>query len=372
MEESEEGFNLSHRTLVLVVLESIIAVVFAILSIIGNTLIIAGFWKRKTLRTIPNLLVVNLSIVDILSAITTHPLLASVVIEGAWRFGDEACKYQAILNSFLFITSHFSIALITLNRYFVIVRYKKYTEVFTKRSTRVFVAAIWVFSSFLALTHFATQDKATFHAKEAFCIISKENSSIASLIITAFGNIAFLISVFLNFAILKLVRLHRSRVSVSFNRSSFFAKGTRREVLWNAGKTRMDKKQGILANRNEEFYIARKVVIVTSLYTLCWLPQGIMKNASLAKQDFSRETWMASTFCMQLSSVLNPVLYGFLNRKLKKAVFGMLGIGLGKRVNVTSTDREITTTRRLRLKNTFTVIQAREKVKCTDVPVRLE
>ena len=371
MEESEERFTLPHRSLVIVVLESIIAVVFAILSIIGNSLIIAGFWKRKTLRTIPNRLVVNLSIVDILSAITTHPLLVSVVIEGGWRFGEEACKYQAILNSFLFITSHFSIALITLNRYFVIVRYKKYTEVFTKRSTRVFIAAIWVFSSLLASMHLAAQDKAKFHAKEAFCIISKEKYSIASLTITIFGNIAFLTTVFLNFAILKLVRLHRSRVFVSFNRSSFFAKIARHEAHRKAGKSQAIKRQGILANKNEEFYIARKVVIVTCLYTLCWLPQGIMKNASLANQDFSRKIWMVSTFCVQLSSVLNPVLYGLLNRKLKKAVFGLLGIGLSKRIHVTSTDREITA-RRLRVKNTFTVIQALDQVKSNDVPARLE
>ena len=371
MEENEERFSLPHRSLVIAVLESIIVVVFGILSIIGNSLIIAGFWKHKTLRTIPNLLVVNLSIVDIFSAITTHPLLASVLIEGTWRFGDEACKYQAILNSFLFVTSHLSIALITLNRYFVIVHYKKYTEVFTKRSTRVLTVAIWVFSSFLASTHFVAQDKANFHAKEAFCVIFKENSLFATLVITGFGNIAFLTTVFFNFAILKLVRLHRSRVSVSFKRSSFFAKDARRATQKNAGKLRAIKKQGILANKNEEFYIARKVVIVTSLYTLCWLPQGIMKNASLAKQDFSREMWMASTFCMQLSSVLNPVLYGFLNRKIKKAVFEMLGIGLGKRINVTTTDREIST-RRLRLKNTFTVTHVHDQVKCIDTPVRLE
>lgn len=370
MEESEEKFTLSQRSLVIVVLESIIAVVFAILSIIGNTLIIAGFWKRKTLRTIPNLLVANLSIVDILSAITTHPLLASVLIQGDWRLGHEACKYQAILNSFLFITSHLSIALITLNRYFVIVHYKKYTDVFTKRSTRVFTAAIWIFSSFLASTHLAAQDKVKFHAKEAFCVISKENSAITSLIITAFGNIASFTTVFLNFAILKLVRLHRRRVTVSLT-NSFRHLPARREAQKNFGKSCAIKKQGVLANKNEEFYITRKVVIVTSLYTLCWLPQGILKNASLANEDFSREIWMTSTFCMQLSSVLNPVLYGLLNRKLRKAVFGMLGIGLDKRIKVTTTDLEVIT-RRLRLKNTFTVTQTRNQVKCTDATVRLE
>ncbi|XP_078370976.1 beta-2 adrenergic receptor-like [Oculina patagonica] len=367
MEESPGEFDLPHRSKVTVALESTIALVFAILSIIGNSLIVAAYCKRKTLRTIPNLLVVNLSIIDILSAITTHPLLASVLIFGAWRLGLEACKYQAVLNSFLFTTSHLSITLITLNRYFVIVHYKKYTEIFTKRSTRILTVAIWIFSFILGSTHFITQEEVKFHAKEAVCVISKEKSSITSFLLTMFGNIVFLTTVTLNFSILKLVRLHRKQVSSSFGRNFFRAKTT-----WeNAEKSHNIKKHGILANRNEEFYIARKVVIVTSLYTLCWLPQGILKNVSLASDNFSREIWMTSTFCMQLSSVLNPVLYGFLNRKLKKAIFGMLGIETSRRIHVTTTEKEVTT-RRSRLKNTFTVGQAPDQGMITEATLRLE
>ncbi|XP_078372032.1 alpha-1D adrenergic receptor-like [Oculina patagonica] len=371
MEESAGEFDLPHRSNVTVAFESTFAVVFAILSIVGNTLIIAAFCKRKTLRTIPNLLVVNLSIIDILSAITTHPLLASVLIFGGWRLGLEACKYQAVLNSFLFTTSHLSITLITLNRYFVIVHYKKYTEIFTKRSTRILTVAIWIFSFILGSTHFIAQEEVKFHAKEAVCVISKEESSITSFLLTMFGNIVFLTTVSLNFAILKLVRLHRKQVSSSFGRNFFRVKATSRKAQENAAKTHTIKKQGILANRNEEFYIARKVVIVTSLYTFCWLPQGILKNASLASDNFSREIWMTSTFCMQLSSVLNPVLYGFLNRKLKKAIFGMLGIETSRRIHVTTTEKEVTT-RRSRLKNTFTVSQAPDQGMITEATLRLE
>ena len=370
MENSAEQFNLPHRSNVIVALESTFAIVFAILSIIGNTLIIAAFYKRKTLRTIPNLLVVNLSIVDALSTITAHPLLASVLILGAWRLGHEACKYQAVLNSFLFTTSHLSITLITLNRYFVVVHYKKYTAIFTRRSTRIFTAVIWIFSFFLGSTHLIAQEKVKFHAKEAVCVISKENFPFNSALITVFGNIVFLSTVSLNFAILKLVRLHRKQVSVSFRRNFCRAKASSRESQGNAGKSHTIKKQGILANRNEEFYIARKVVFVTTLYTLCWLPQGILKNASLTNVNFSREIWMTSTFCMQLSSVLNPVLYGLLNRKLKKTIFGMLGIESSKRIHITTTDREVT--RRIRLKNSLNVSPAPKQGLVTEATLRLE
>ena len=125
MEESVGEFDLPHRTQATAALESTIVVVFAILSLFGNTLIIAAFFRIKALRTIPNLLVVNLAIADVLSAITTHPLLASVLIQGGWYLGHGACKYQAILNSFLSTTSHLSITFITLNRYLIVVRYRK-------------------------------------------------------------------------------------------------------------------------------------------------------------------------------------------------------------------------------------------------------
>lgn len=342
MEERVGEFELPHRTHATAVFESALVIVFAIISIFGNTLIIAAFLRIKALRTIPNLLVVNLSIVDVLSAITTHPLLSSVLIRGGWYLGREACKCQAIWNSFLFTTSNLSIALITLNRYLIVSRYRKYTNMFTKRSTRLFLLAIWVLSLFLALSHTMAREKAKFHAKEAICVISRRNAA-SSVLIVVFGNIVFLATIYFNCAIFRLVLLHRKQVSASFPAKS----GARPAGRGTNGRSTVIGTQSVLANRNEEFYIARKVLIVTTVFTLCWLPQGILKNASLANEDFSREVWMTSTFCMQLSSVLNPVLYGFLNRKLRKTVLGMLGIKAKQLIKKATTE---VSTRRLQMK----------------------
>ena len=360
MEKATEDFDLPYRSHAIAALESTIVVLFTILSVLGSTLIIAAFFHLKSLRTIPNILVVNLSIVDVLSAVTTHPLLASVLIRGAWSLGHEACKYQAILNSFLFITKNLSITFITLNRYLIIVRYKKYTNMFTKRSTRMFLVAIWVSSCFLALSPLMAQDEAKFHAKEALCVISSKNSA-SSVVIVVVENIVILATIYLNYAILSLVRLHRKQVFSFFNKytstSNSMVNPTR------SGRTNCRSNaigtQGTIVNRNEEPHITRKVFTVTTFYTICWLPQGILKIASLTDGNFSREIWMTSTFCMQLSSVLNPILYGLLNRKLRKTIFGMFGvINAKKLIQVAATE---VSTRRLQMrtfKGAFTVSRA--------------
>ena len=321
MQESAGKYDLPDRSEISAAMERIISVAFMFLAMFGNTLIIQAYCKNKVLRTIPNLLVVNLSIVDTLASITTHPLLVSVLISGGWFFGPEVCKYQAILNSFFFIISHLSITFLSLNRYFIIVRYKKQTAVFAKRSTGKYLVAIWIVSTCFGLSHLMANEKFEFHAKEAVCVISRENST-TSVLMATFGNIVFIATVCLNLAIFKSVRLHRRQVSITLNKNP---SGTDHSEAGSSG-SRPGRRRSKITIGNEELSIARKVVIVTSLYTLCWLPQGIMKNASLGSTDFSREIWMTSTFSTQLSSVINPVLFGLFNKKFRRAILEMLRI----------------------------------------------
>ena len=228
---------------------------------------------------------------------------------------------------------------------------KKNTVIFTKRSSRRFLLAIWVVSSCLALSHFMANEEFEFHAEEAVCVISGKNSS-TSVLTAVFGNIVFIATLSLNFVIFKSVQLHRKQVSITLNENNGHVKsesdrGTQKK--WNS-----NRRQNKIAIRNE-VYITKKMIIVTSLYSLCWLPQGILKNASFGNVHIPHEIWMISTFSMQFSSILNPVLYGFLNRKFRKAIFRMLGI---RSRNVLQTS-DFHTTRlapiRLRFRQPFTV-----------------
>ena len=322
MEEGVEKLNLPARTQIISAIEITLAVVFTVFALFGNTLIILAFCKHKKLRTSPNLLVLNLSIVDILAAVTGHPLLVAVLIRGAWFLGPNVCKYQAILTSSLFMTSHLSITLITLNRYFIIVHYKKHPVVFAKRFTCTFILATWVLSfGFVLSLSLMAKESFRFHAEEALCIIARE-SSWRALLMVAFGNIAFLATISFNAAIFKSVYLHHRKISFKLE-----AHLLERQEEGRCSRRRRNR----ISIRKEEVYVTKKLFIVTSLYALCWLPQGILKNAGLGSIDFPREIWMISTFSFQLTSLFNPLLYGLLNRKFRKVVLYMLGIKPNRR-----------------------------------------
>ena len=333
MEEDVEKVNLPARTQFISAMEITLAVVFTLFALFGNMLIIVSFCKHKTLRTIPNVLVVNLSIVDIFAAVTGHPLLVAVLIRGAWFLGPNVCKYQAILTSSLFITSHLSITLITLNRYFIIVHYKKHPVAFSKRSTCKFILATWVLSfGFVLSLSLIAKENFKFHAEETLCIIARE-SAWSALLIVAFGNIAFLATISLNVSIFKSVFLHRRKISFKLE-----AHRPKRQEEGRWSRRRRNR----ISIRKEEVYITKKLFIVTSLYALCWLPQGILKNAGLGSVDFPRVIWMISTFSFQLTSLFNPSLYGLLNRKFRKVILYMLRIKPSRRdvlsFPVTATD----------------------------------
>ena len=354
MEEGVEKLNLPARTQIISAIEITLAVAFTVFALFGNTLIILAFCKHKTLRTSPNLLVLNLSIVDILAAVTGHPLLVAVLIRGAWFLGPNVCKYQAILTSSLFMTSHLSITLITLNRYFIIVHYKKHPVVFAKRFTCTFILATWVLSfGFVLSLSLMAKESFRFHAEEALCIIARE-SSWRALLMVAFGNIAFLATISFNAAIFKSVYLHHRKISFKLE-----AHLLERQEEGRCSRRRRNR----ISIRKEEVYVTKKLFIVTSLYALCWLPQGILKNAGLGSIDFPREIWMISTFSFQLTSLFNPLLYGLLNRKFRKVVLYMLRIKPNRRdvlsFPVTATnfrDRTRTVvTAQTTLKNPFTV-----------------
>lgn len=353
MQERDRNSDLANESEVSAAIETVFAIAFMILAILGNTLIIVAFGKDKMLRTISNLLVLNLSIVDFLTAITIHPLFVSVLKSRGWFLGVKACKYQAILKSCLFINSHLSIMLISLNRYSVIVRYKKHFPIFTKNSTYFFLATTWIISSCLGLSSLMANEKVEFHAKEAVCVASRRHSTIC-IFITVVEDIVFATVVCLSFAIFASVRLHRRQVSFTLDQNK--AVMTFGPGCGEACKPRFYRSLRRILVKKEDLYIAKKVMIVTSLYILCWLPQGIMNNASLTHTQFPREIWMTSTFSMQLSSLLNPVLFGFLNRKFRRIIIKILGIKKRNALKVgIATNFNTTGDVQLRVRQPFTV-----------------
>lgn len=118
-----------------------VLVVLSLAGTIGNFLTCLIFIQNKGLRTPANILIVNLAIADILQSLNIIFMIVSLLSDG-WIFGYSLCQFCGWSNVTFIFTSLLSLALISLNRFFSVVKVA-WKHFFTVRSTVLMVAAAW-------------------------------------------------------------------------------------------------------------------------------------------------------------------------------------------------------------------------------------
>lgn len=93
--------------------------VLAILSIVGNLLVIVMAIKRSSRMKPPELLCVNLAVTDLGAAITMYPLAVASAWNHHWIGGDATCTYYGVVGFIFGITSIMSLAALAIVRFIV-------------------------------------------------------------------------------------------------------------------------------------------------------------------------------------------------------------------------------------------------------------
>ncbi|KAE8572955.1 Opsin LWS1 [Halyomorpha halys] len=96
--------------------------VLGVISILGNSMVIYIFSSTKTLRTPSNLLVVNLAFSDFLMMFTMFPPMVINCYHETWVFGPFMCEIYAMCGSLFGCASIWTMTMIALDRYNVIVK----------------------------------------------------------------------------------------------------------------------------------------------------------------------------------------------------------------------------------------------------------
>ena len=63
-----------------------------LLGVIGNGSLIYIIGCKKMMRTIPNLLICNLALGDLLALVFTVPFISTIYTHDSWPFGEFICK----------------------------------------------------------------------------------------------------------------------------------------------------------------------------------------------------------------------------------------------------------------------------------------
>ena len=150
------------------------------LSLIGNVLVVAVFYRNKTLRTTVHYFIVNMAISDLALPVITLPwALSDVCLDGFWLvdgvLGTVICKLVWFSWGSSTCVSVLSMMGTAADKFHAVL-FPMRSALFTRKKRRVKIAAIWV-ASVAFQTHFLYEAKLVSNDTGISCIIKWEPES---------------------------------------------------------------------------------------------------------------------------------------------------------------------------------------------------
>ena len=154
---------------------SLLAVINA-LALFGNISLFVVILRTYALRTQTNLFLLNLAAADLLVSVLNMPLTIATILHGSWMFGEFLCTLTAFLNLLSFVASVMSLAMVSVNRYHFVVKWKTYPKNFSKRRCAVYITLVWLFSGVLCLPPLLGWAEYRFIAGQSQCFVNWSSS----------------------------------------------------------------------------------------------------------------------------------------------------------------------------------------------------
>ena len=213
MENSSQFPPLNDEAAVLIVLEVIFVFLLIIFGLIGNFGVCAMVYTHRHLQTIPNYLIVNLSISDLLRIFFTLSVSAGVLIKRRWISGETFCHINGCYTLIFLVASLMSVTLISVNRYFLIVRPNESVSFFSQRRTRTMLFTLWFLAVSIAIPPNLGWGRYGFFAERATCFIAVGSSySYTTLLVMAFIAMPFSVLIWCYMKIYLAMKKSKRRV----------------------------------------------------------------------------------------------------------------------------------------------------------------
>ncbi|XP_022797241.1 trace amine-associated receptor 1-like isoform X2 [Stylophora pistillata] len=270
-------------------------------SIVGNGIICLLLIRFKTLRSVPNLLIANLAVVNILDALTNMPLFILWYICKVPPLKGRSISWTVISWYVLFLyLMVFNLTLLAMDRYGAIVHGFRYHVWKTKNKAKVAVLVVWVLAALYTYGLFTLGldidlgDAPVLLYRMTYLKTFGRHFIIPGILIP------FMIMLILGLAVCVTVRNHRKRFS------TFFAVKIRIE---NDVKT-------------------AKTIGLTVLAYFCMNVIPMLLHNILRRHG----SWphFLAFFLMKLNSMVNPIIYALKAPRLRRALALLLKEPRGK------------------------------------------
>ena len=294
--------ELKSRTKEKVVLESGMLVVLQLFMVVGNSITLLIMVLNRRMRTIPNLFVASLAISDLgLGVFTSCPLALPTLATSQWEFSDVNMSVSRIhsYHSGCCIDANFSFdggEQVFSNR-----QNQPSTDITSlERKTVIIILMSWLYAMCTPLPYVFSGYKMVFHPSKFFCYLQIDSGAFTAYLVSINVGIPTCIILYCYLSIYKTVRSHKYNFQLAGSAASTV--------------------------NVEEINVTRVLFVTVVFYALCWAPILLIDLVDTIHGSwvFPREAYVAYSFLATVSSVLNPLIYGVLNKNFRKEYLRIL------------------------------------------------
>ncbi|CAL4120345.1 unnamed protein product, partial [Meganyctiphanes norvegica] len=280
--------------------------IIAVVSLIGNGLVLWVFSMTQSLRSGTNVLTMNLAASDLMMMFTNFPILISNCFNKKWILGPLACEFYGFCGALFGTVSIITMALIALDRYHAIV-----TPFAGRRLTcgraLLWVLGAWLYSILFCILPFFGWNQYVlegFLTSCTFDYLSRDMWSRAYVILLFFVAYIFPLTVICCCYVKIVVSVNKHDEALLASSRSEGVRHTSRNF------------------QRREAQLARVVFTSVFFWVLAWTPYAIMVLLGLFSFDnlLTPLTAMLPALFAKLFTVYNPFIYAVSHPKFRQEV----------------------------------------------------
>ena len=286
----------------------VLMIVVLVLTILGNLLVIAVLLKSDALSALVNSkLLLSLSAADILVGALVMPCALDTLRTGQWRCGAVWKEINAFGNFCFCIASIMHLMMLSIDRYFFVMRPLRYPQYMTGDKAVKMCALSWVYSAVWAVLPIV--GVSSYECFIPYIGVCQEkdwskyglNFAFAISVVTGTYGVALVCMCFVHLKIAGIIRKQKQRIAQRHPH----ARITRTAIL-------------------DKGVVTLLVVIMT--YMLCWSPFCVLLFVEISTgEKVQGSAGMVTMLIGFANSCCNPLIYSVRYRKFRLAVRHILG-----------------------------------------------
>jgi hypothetical protein len=289
-----------HRPTALIAIETVFAIAITIASFLGNTLVIYVVHRDSRLKTITNVFIESLAWTDVCMAALHMPLWVSSIITGRWIVNDAFCPWAAAMQFTFGLCSILTMGLIAVNRYSKIVKTNTYTRYFkSRRSAVLYCLIVWLAAALLATPPLYGWGVMRYHDKFAVCTLIWEIKHLSYVLTIVLGliNGTTVVIFYCYYKIYKTVKTSSANIAAHLHNNG----------ISNNVASATDTK------------LLKSTFAVVCFFLATWMPVSLVVVYETVGGKAPRFVFAFVIFLMFTSSCGNPIIYGILNPRFRRA-----------------------------------------------------